>query len=217
MLDSTSSMILMGTWETCYMVFIAGFLAVLAGMPLGVLLLITRTDNLQPNAALHKPLAWLVNATRSLPFVILMIAIIPFTRLIVGTSIGTTAAIVPLTLSAIPFVARLTESALDEVPPGLIEAARAMGATHWQIIIHVLLPESISSLTKGFTLMLITLIGYSAMAGAVGGGGLGDIAIRYGYQRFDIQIMLITIVMLIALVQLLQTIGDRVAKRFEHH
>ena len=153
---------------------------------------------------------------RSIPFIILMVAIIPLTRWIVGTSIGTIAAIVPLSLCAIPFFARLTETALQEVPASLIEASQAMGASNWQIIWHVLIPEGLPTLVRGITLTAVTLVGYSAMAGAIGGGGLGDLAIRYGYQRFEAGLMVATIVVLIVLVQLMQYIGDTLAAQLSH-
>lgn len=202
------------TVETVNMVFISGFIASLIGIPLGIILSTTRKANLWENHSLHQILAGVVNATRSIPFIILLIAIIPFTRWITGTSIGTMAAIVPLTIAAIPFLARLTENALNSVPFGLIEAGYSMGGSAFQIIRQILVPEALSEIINGITLTLISLVAYSAMAGAVGGGGLGDLAIRYGYQRFDAKIMLITIVILILLVQCIQYIGDRAARRF---
>jgi len=202
------------TAETVMMVLVASVIATLIGLPLGVLLYITRPKNLLENTYLYKTLAALVNITRSIPFIILMIAVIPFTRLLVGTSIGTLAAIVPLSLAAMPFIARVVESALLEINKGLIEAALAMGATPIQIIRKVLLPEGFPSIINGLTLTVVNLVGYSAMAGAVGGGGLGDLAIRYGYQRFDIQIMLITIILMVCLVQFIQYLGDFFVKRF---
>ncbi|MDR3490628.1 MAG: ABC transporter permease [Gammaproteobacteria bacterium] len=202
------------TGETVLMVLAASCIATLIGLPLGILLYVTRPKNFLENTYLYKTLSAIINITRSIPFIILMIAVIPFTRLIVGTSIGTLAAIVPLSLAAMPFIARVVESALLEVNKGLIEAAMAMGATPMQIIRKVLLPEGFPSIINGLTLTVVNLVGYSAMAGAVGGGGLGDLAIRYGYQRFDIQIMLITIVLMIILVQSIQYIGDFFVKRF---
>jgi D-methionine transport system permease protein len=165
---------------------------------------------------LNRIISWIVNAIRSIPFIILMVAIIPFTRWVVGSSIGTLAAIVPLAVSAIPFLARIVESALNEVQSGLLEAAEAMGATSIQIIRFVLLAEAMPSIIRGITLTTIALVGYSAMAGAVGGGGLGDLAIRYGYDRFEMGVMLATIVVLIVLVQLLQAGGDWLARRLAH-
>lgn len=208
------SLLINATLETLYMVLIASVIAILLGLPLGVLLYVTRKGHILEHAFVYQLLATLVNMTRSIPFIILMIAIIPFTRLIVGTSIGTNAAIVPLSLCALPFLARIVENALLEVNSGLIEAATAMGATPWQIIVKVLIPESLGSVINGITLMIINLVGYSAMAGAVGGGGLGDLAIRYGYQRFDAGVMLITILIMIILVQFIQWGGDKLAKRF---
>ncbi|MGL6176924.1 MAG: methionine ABC transporter permease, partial [Vibrionaceae bacterium] len=168
------------------------------------------------NRVLNFLLSTIVNIGRSIPFIILLVVIIPLTRLLVGTSIGTTAAIVPLCVGAIPFIARLVEGALVEIPDGLIEAAQAMGASTLQIIMKVLLPEALPAIIHGATVTLVTLVGYSAMAGAVGGGGLGDVAIRYGYQRFDGTMMLITVVILVILVQLIQSIGDYFAKRVDH-
>lgn len=203
------------TWETCYMVALAGFLAVLFGFMLGVALYVTKPNGLSSHPILYKFLSTIANVVRSIPFIILLVAVIPFTRVITGTSIGTTAAIVPLTIGAIPFVARVVESSLSEIGYGLIEAGLAMGATPMQIIFRILLPEALPSLIKGITLMLIALVGYSAMAGAIGGGGLGDLAIRYGYQRFDVAVMIYTIVVLVILVQLLQYSGDILAKKFD--
>jgi D-methionine transport system permease protein len=203
-------MIFTATLETIYMVAIASLIATVVGLPLGVMLYVTRKNNLLEHVNLNRLLATIVNITRSIPFIILMIAVIPFTRFIVGTSIGTNAAIVPLSLCAMPFIARIVENAILEVNPGLIEAAIAMGATHWQIIIKVLIPEALPGIVNGLTLTVISLIGYSAMAGAVGGGGLGDLAIRYGYQRFDIRVMLYTIIIMVVLVQAIQFLGDKI-------
>lgn len=202
-------------WETIYMSGLSGLMSFVFGIPLGVLLYITRPGRFMASPVLNMVLGAIVNATRSVPFIILMVAIIPFTRMLVGTSIGTTAAIVPLTLAAIPFVARIAEGAINEVPGGLIEAAQAMGATPLQIISRVLLPEARAGLINGMTITLVTLVGYSAMAGAIGGGGLGDLGIRYGYQRFDGVIMLATVVVLIVLVQLIQSAGDRLQALYD--
>lgn len=199
-------------WETCYMVVISGGLSFIIGIPLGVLLYITQSGRINEHQLFNSVVSAIVNAGRSIPFIILMVAIIPITRFITGSSIGTTAAIVPLTIASIPFVARLAEGAINEVPLGLIEAAQSMGASSWQIITRILLPEAISSLIHGMTITLVTLVSYSAMAGAIGGGGLGDLGIRYGYQRFDPGIMLATVLVLIVLVQLIQMIGDRLQK-----
>ncbi|HEY9639449.1 MAG TPA: methionine ABC transporter permease [Coleofasciculaceae cyanobacterium] len=201
------------TLETFYMVSISAVLATLFGLPLGLLLVITAPKGFLANPTLHQGLGAIVNVGRSLPFIILLVAIIPLTRTIVGTTIGSTAALVPLTLSAIPFFARVSETALLEVDRGLIEAAESMGCDYGQIVRKVLIPEALPSLILGLTIMVISLIGYSAMAGVVGGGGLGDLAIRYGYQRFDTRIMLITVVLLIVLVQIVQFLGDSLANR----
>lgn len=201
------------TGETLYMVGVAVILAELVGLPLGIILVTTEAGHVLENRAVNRILATIINIGRSVPFIILMVAIIPFTRLVVGTSIGTTAAMVPLTVAAIPFVARLVETALKEVDGGVVEAALAMGASPWQIIYKVLIPEALPSLVLGLTITAVNLIGYSAMAGAVGGGGLGDLAVRYGYQRFRGDIMLLTVAILIVLVQLMQTLGDWAASR----
>lgn len=205
-----------GTWETIYMVFVSGLIALLGGIPLGVLLLITRNNHIQSQPIVNRFVGMLVNVIRAIPFIILLIALIPLTRLIVGTSIGTTAAIVPLTIGAIPFVARIIESALLEVDQGLIAAGESLGATNWQMIKKILIPEAMPSIINGITLMLITLVGYSAMAGAVGGGGLGSVAINYGYQRFELDTIIITTAILIVMVYLIQFIGDRLARYFTH-
>ncbi len=203
------------TGETLYMVLVSGLLAMLFGLPLGVLLFSTRQANLLPWPLVNKSLSLIVNMARSIPFIILMLAIIPVTRFIVGTSIGTSAAIVPLSLAAMPFFARMIENNLNQLPSGLIETGLAMGATTWQIP-TILLTEALPGIIGTLTTTFITLVGYSAMAGAVGGGGLGDLAIRYGYQRFDAGVMIITIVILIVLVQGIQHLGDYWAKRLNH-
>ena len=200
-------------WETTYMVAVSSFISALLGIPLGIILVTTNKGHILENTPLNRILGAIVNATRSTPFIILMVAIIPVTRLLVGTSIGTNAAIVPLSIAAIPFVARIVESALKEVDYGVIEAAQAMGASPREIITKVLIPESLPAIVLGLTLTIISLIGYSAMAGAIGGGGLGDLAIRYGYQRFRADIMLITVVFLIAQVQIVQSTGDYISNR----
>ena len=202
--------------ETLLMVGVAGLFALIFGIPLGVALIVTDNDGMLANPVLNKVLGGIVNATRSVPFVILMVAIIPLTRLIAGTSIGTQAAIVPLAIAAIPFMARIAENAMREVDPGLIIAARAMGATPGQIIRKVLLPEALPGLVAATTVTLVSLIGYSAMAGAIGGGGLGDLGIRYGYQRFLPEVMLAVVVVLIALVQCMQSLGDWLVRRLSH-
>lgn len=200
-------------WETGYMVVASTVLASLIGIPLGIILTVTRNGHILSNAVINSVLGVIVNATRSTPFIILMVAIIPLTRMLVGSSIGTTAAIVPLTISAAPFIARVIESSLLEIDHGVIEAAQSMGASPMQIIYKVLLPESLHSIVLGITLAVIALIGYSAMAGVLGGGGLGDLAIRYGYQRFQPDVMIVTVVILILMVQLIQFIGDTLSKK----
>lgn len=202
--------------ETLLMVGVSGGIAVLAGIPMGVALIVTDRGAMLQNLAVHRVLAAIVNATRSVPFVILMVAIIPFTRWIAQTSIGTTAAIVPLSVAAIPFMARIAENAMREVDPGLVTAARAMGASPLQIIAKVLLPEALPGLVAATIVTLVSLIGYSAMAGAIGGGGLGDMGIRYGYQRFLPEVMLAVVVVLVALVQLIQSFGDWLVRRMSH-
>ncbi len=199
--------------ETLYMVAVSSLISALLGIPLGVILVITGKGHIKENLAFNQVLGAVVNAGRSTPFIILMVAIIPFTRIIAGTSIGTNAAIVPLSIAAIPFVARVVESSLKEVDAGLVEAAQAMGATPGQIILKVLIPEAMPSIILGLTLTIISLIGYSAMAGTIGGGGLGDLAIRYGYQRFQADVMLATVVILIAMVQVVQSSGDYFANK----
>ena len=207
------NLLLQGFLETVQMTVISTVVAVLLGVPLGVILVITSRGHIMQNEAVNKVLGAIVNATRSIPFIILMVAIIPFTRLVAGTSIGTTAACVPLTLAAIPFLARLVETAIKEVNGGVIEAAQSMGATPLQIIWKVLLPEALPTLIDNITVLIVNLISYSAMAGAIGGGGLGDIAIRYGYQRFQGDVMLATIVILIVLVRVIQSAGDYLSRK----
>jgi D-methionine transport system permease protein len=203
-------------WETIVMVFTSGFIGFVVGIPLGVLLHLSKKNGLLESTTLNKILGTIVNIGRSIPFIILLVALIPVTRFIVGSSIGTAAAIVPLTIGAIPFIARLVEGALLEIPAGLVEAAQAMGAKPMQIIRKVLLPEALPGIINAATITLVTLVGYSAMAGTVGGGGLGDVGIRYGYQRFDATVMMITIVILVILVQLIQSLGDHLVKRVDH-
>lgn len=201
--------ILSACGQTLYMVMISSLFAVLFGLPLGTALFVSK--NIKKKPRLYQLLSALVNAARSIPFIILLVALIPFTRLIVGSSIGINAAIVPLTLGAIPFLARLVDTIYQEIDLGLLEAGRAMGANTWQMIRHVLIPEAKTGLLNAITVTTVTLVNYSAMAGTVGGGGLGDLAIRYGYQRFDVQIMLITIALLIVIVQCIQFVGDKLA------
>ncbi|RDD73206.1 methionine ABC transporter permease [Paracoccus versutus] len=203
------------TLQTLYMVALSTLLGTLIGGPLGVFLATSRRGELLSAPWLNTVLGLVVNAARSTPFIILVVAIIPFTRLIAGTSIGTTAAIVPLTIASAPFIARLIETAIREVDAGLIEAARAMGATPGQIVRKVLIPEAMPGIILGLTLAVVSLIGYSAMVGAVGGEGLGDLGIRYGYQRFMPEVMLAVVVILIVLVQLVQSAGEWIAARFD--
>ena len=203
------------TLQTLYMVAASTVIGTALGLPLGVFLATSQRGELLSSPWANKVLGLVVNATRSVPFIILVVAIIPLTRAIVGTSIGTNAAIVPLTLAAIPFIARLVENAIREVDAGLIEAARAMGATPLQIIRKVLIREARPSIALGLTLAVVSLIGYSAMVGAVGGEGLGDLGIRYGYQRFMPEVMLAVVVILIVLVQLVQSAGEWIAARFD--
>ncbi|WP_414643758.1 methionine ABC transporter permease [Bosea sp. (in: a-proteobacteria)] len=201
------------TLDTLQMVAVAAGLGTVLGLPLGVFLATSKRGELFAAPLVNTLLGTLVNATRSTPFIILVVAIIPFTRLIAGTSIGTQAAIVPLTVAATPFIARLIEGAIREVDQGLVEAARAMGATPLQIVRKVLVPEALPAIALGLTLAIVSLIGFSAMVGAVGGGGLGDLGIRYGYQRFMPEVMAAVVAVLIVLVQTVQTIGDHLARR----
>lgn len=199
--------------ETLYMVGVSAAISTVLGIPLGVILVTSSRGHILENMPVNRVLGAIANATRSTPFIILMVAIIPLTRVLAGTSIGTNAAIVPLSIAAIPFVGRVVEASLREVDYGLTEAAQAMGASPFQIIRMVLLPESMPSIVLGVTLSVISLIGYSAMAGAIGGGGLGDLAIRFGYQRFRVDIMIATVVILIALVQIVQSAGNMLSHR----
>ena len=203
-------------WETLIMVGISGLVGGLLGVPLGVFLRLTDDGGVLENGPVNKLVGWLVNAVRSTPFIILLVAIIPFTRLITGSSIGTAAAVVPLTIAAAPFVARLVEAALREVDHGLVEAAQAMGATTSQIVWKVLLPEALPGIVAGLTITFVSLTGYSAMAGAIGGGGLGDLGIRYGYQRFLPEIMLAVVLVLIFFVQAVQSLGDWAVRKLSH-
>jgi D-methionine transport system permease protein len=201
--------------QTLQMVAVSGLVGSLVGLPIGVFLATSGKGELFPAPATNRVIGLVINAARSTPFIILVVAIIPFTRLLTGTSIGTTAAIVPLTIATIPFVARLVEASIREIDKGLIEAARAMGATPLQIVFKVLLAEARPGITLALTMTIVSLIGYSAMVGAVGGGGLGDLGIRYGYQRFMPEVMLAVVVVLILLVQLVQSGGDALARRFD--
>ncbi|QDY71233.1 methionine ABC transporter permease [Qingshengfaniella alkalisoli] len=209
------SLLYEATLQTLYMVAMSSIIGTIFGLPLGVFLATSQKGEMLSAPTVNRVLGLLVNATRSVPFIILVVAIIPFTRAIVGTSIGTAAAIVPLTVAAIPFIARLIENAIRDVDSGLIEAARAMGATPFQIIRKVLIPEALPGIMLGLTLAVVSLIGYSAMVGAVGGEGLGDLGIRYGYQRFMPDVMLAVVVILVVLVQLVQSAGERLAARVD--
>lgn len=199
--------------ETIYMVLMSTIFSVLIGFVLAIILIVTDERGLKPNAAVHKILGLVINILRSFPFIILMISILPLTRLIVGTTIGTTAAIVPLTIAAAPFAARVIETAFKEVDYGVIEAAKSFGSTNMQIIFKVMLKEAFPSIVSGVTLTVISVIGYSAMAGAVGGGGLGYVAISYGYYRFQTEIMIYTVIILIILVQVFQVLGNYIYAR----
>lgn len=209
-------LLLQGLLETIVMTIASGGISLLLGLPLGLVLVATDRDGIWENEGLNRVLGAIVNALRSVPFIILLVALIPVTRLIVGTSIGVGAAIVPLTVAATPYYARIAEVSLREVDHGLIDAARAMGGNRWTIIREVLVPEALPGLVAGFTVTLVTLIGASAMAGAVGAGGLGDLAVRYGYQRFETDVMIAVVVVLIVLVCGLQWLGDRTAKVLDH-
>ncbi len=216
MFSSMHELLLQALGETLWMVFASALFGTILGVPLGIALHITKPGQISAHPTFNKVLGTIVNVGRSVPFIILLVAIIPLTRLIIGTSIGTNAAIVPLAIGAIPFLARLVEGALMEIPAGLIEAAQAMGATHRQIIRKVMLPEALPGILNAVVITLVALVNYSAMAGAIGGGGLGDVGIRYGYQRFDPAIMLITVAILVVLVQLIQSVGERLVKRVDH-
>lgn len=201
--------------ESLIMVGTAGLVAFAAGIPLAVVLVTTSIGGIYEMPRLNRVLGSVINGFRSTPFIILLVALIPFTRLIVGTSIGLWAAVVPLSIAATPFFARIAEVSLREVDHGLVEAAQAMGASRWQIIVHVLLPEALPGIIRGFTITLVSMIGSSAMAGAVGAGGLGDLAMRYGYQRFDTTVMVSVIAVLIVIVTVVQSTGDLIARRFD--
>ena len=215
-MDSTLViMLLEGTRDTLYMTLVATLFGYVIGLPLGVILTITDVDGITPNAVIYKILDVIVNLLRSIPFLILLILVIPLTRFLVGKSYGSTATIVPLVIAAAPFIARVVESSLKEVDKGVIEAATSMGAGTWTIITKVLLAEAKTSLLVGVTIAVGTILGYSAMAGTVGGGGLGDIAIRYGYYRYQTDIMIVTIVILVVLVQILQGIGMMLSRKLD--
>ena len=215
-MDSKTVMLLAeGLRETVYMTLVSTLIGYLIGLPIGILLTVTDKDGIRPNAFFYRIMDVIINIMRSIPFLILLILLIPFTRLLVGKSYGTTATIVPLVVSAAPYIARMVESSLKEVDAGVIEAARSMGASNATIVFRVLLVEAKTSLIVGATITLGTILGYSAMAGIVGGGGLGDIAIRYGYYRYEMAIMIVTVVLLILLVQIFQTIGMAIANKLD--
>lgn len=207
-----ASQLFQALYETLYMVSVALVIGALIGIPLGILLVVTRKNGIWQNLVLHQILNPIINILRSIPFIILLIAIVPFTKLLVGTSIGTTAAIVPLTVYVAPYIARLVENSLLEVDDGIIEAAKAMGASPLQIIRYFLLPEALGSLILAITTAIIGLIGSTAMAGAVGGGGIGDLALVYGYQRFDTMVIIITVIVLIIIVQVIQSLGNFISR-----
>lgn len=211
-----SQLLLQGTLDTLYMTLASTLIAYLIGIPLGVILVVTRKDGICPAPKTNAVLGTIVNIMRSVPFLILIIVLIPFTRFVVSTSIGATATVVPLIVGAAPFIARMVESSLLEVDAGVVEAAQAMGASPWQIVTKVLLKEAVPSLITGAAIALTTILGYSAMAGAVGGGGLGDLAIKYGYHRYQTDVLLLTLVILIALVQIIQALGNSLAKKIDH-
>jgi len=212
-LSSYAGLLGQGTLDTLYMTLASAAIAYLFGLPLGVALVVTDAQGPRPLVAFNRVLGAAINIVRSVPFIILLIAVIPLTRLLVGTSIGSTASIVPLALGAVPFIARMVESSLKELDPGAVEAAQSMGASVPQIVFRVMLPECLPSLVLGATITVITLVGYSAMAGTVGGGGLGDIAIRYGYYRYQNDLMVATILLLLLIVQAFQSIGNHLSRK----
>jgi len=216
MSDSIIDLLLKGTWETIVMTFVSGFFGFLLGLPTGILLFLTRKNQILDQPVLNRTLSVVVNVFRSIPFIILIVWMIPFTRAIVGTSIGVSAALVPLSIGAAPFIARLVENSLLSLPSGLIEAARALGATPFQIVYKVLLPEALPSLINAASITLITLVGYSAMGGAVGAGGLGQVGYQYGYIGYDAVTMNSVLALLVILVFIIQFAGDRLSKRFDH-
>lgn len=216
MSESIFELLLKGTWETIVMTFVSGFFGFVLGLPTGILLFLTRKNQILEQPVLNRTLSVLVNIFRSIPFIILIVWMIPFTRALVGTSIGVSAALVPLSIGAAPFIARLVENSLLGLPSGLIEAARALGATPLQIVYKVLLPEALPSLINAASITLITLVGYSAMGGAVGAGGLGQVGYQYGYIGYDAVTMNSVLALLVLLVFLIQFVGDTLSKRFDH-
>lgn len=210
------NLLLQSIWETVVMTLASGVISFVAGLPLALILVATDRGGIAENLVVNRALGWVINGFRSVPFIILLVALIPLTRLLVGTSLGTAAAIVPLAIAAAPYYARVAEVSLREVDPGLIEAARAMGGNRWTIVREVLVPEALPGIVAGFTVTLVTLVGASAMAGAIGAGGLGDLAIRYGYQRFETGVMIAVVAVLIVLVSGIQWLGDRLVARLDH-
>lgn len=214
--DNYGMLLAQGTWDTLLMTIVSTFFAYVIGIPLGVLFVLTSPKGLMPHRIFNMVLGWIINIGRSIPFIILLVALIPFTRFIVGTSLGVPGAIVPLVISAAPFIARMVEQSIEEVDGGLVEAAQSFGANTWQIVYKVFLREALPSLVRGFAIVFITILGYSAMAGCVGAGGLGDIAIRYGYQRYQDDVMIATVIILIVIVQIVQSACNFAARKMEH-
>ena len=214
--DNYGLLLAQGTWDTLLMTIVSTFFAYVIGIPLGVLCVLTSPKGLMPHRIPNMVLGWIINIGRSIPFIILLVALIPFTRFIVGTSLGVPGAIVPLVISAAPFIARMVEQSIEEVDGGLVEAAQSFGANTWQIVYKVFLREALPSLVRGFAIVFITILGYSAMAGCVGAGGLGDIAIRYGYQRYQDDVMIATVIILIVIVQIVQSACNFAARKMEH-
>jgi len=214
--DNYGMLLAQGTWDTLLMTIVSTFFAYVIGIPLGVLCVLTSPKGLMPHRIFNMVLGWIINIGRSIPFIILLVALIPFTRFIVGTSLGVPGAIVPLVISAAPFIARMVEQSIEEVDGGLVEAAQSFGANTWQVVYKVFLREALPSLVRGFAIVFITILGYSAMAGCVGAGGLGDIAIRYGYQRYQDDVMIATVIILIVIVQIVQSACNFAARKMEH-
>ena len=213
--SEVTNMIITGIWETLYMTLVSTLVGYVIGLPMGIILTVSDKDGIKPNAVLYKILDVIANIVRSVPFIILLVLLIPFTRLVVGKSYGSTATIVPLVIAAAPYIARMVESSLKEVDRGVIEAAQSMGASTWEIVWKVYLKEARTSLIVNATIATGTILGYSAMAGTVGGGGLGDIAIRYGYYRYQVDIMIVTVIILVLLVQLFQSIGMLISRKMD--
>ena len=214
--DNYGMLLAQGTWDTLLMTIVSTFFAYVIGIPLGVLCVLTSPKGLMPHRIFNMVLGWIINIGRSIPFIILLVALIPFTRFIVGTSLGVPGAIVPLVISAAPFIARMVEQSIEEVDGGLVEAAQSFGANTWQIVYKVFLREALPSLVRGFAIVFITILGHSATAGCVGAGGLGDIAIRYGYQRYQDDVMIATVIILIVIVQIVQSACNFAARKMEH-